>query len=172
MVDPESGRLDAVQCGPWRKDWSPLSTSQLLTWSLGGGDILDGKTGQAIDPLSGEVVEDGSYIDDDTGRTVPLCSTQVVVQCCIQQIVAVLCARKSVASKLTLRQSINSLQKPITSCITVQNWLNNQRHFIYMQYGPAWLCVIWIELRTLVAFASPTLTGLAVDPYKGPHGQG
>lgn len=34
------------------------------------GDILDGKTGQAIDPLSGEVVEDGSYIDDDTGLAV------------------------------------------------------------------------------------------------------
>ena len=63
-----------MQCNAGReeKDWSPLSTSQLLTWSLGGGDILDGKTGQAVDPLSGEVVEDGSYIDDDTGRTVPV----------------------------------------------------------------------------------------------------
>lgn len=46
---------------------------------------MDGKTGQAVDPLSGEVVEDGSYIDDDTGRTVPLRWLYNVVYSKLQQ---------------------------------------------------------------------------------------
>ena len=73
-MDPESGRLDAEQSKALGcEDWSGLNSC------LGRGDILDGKTGQAIDPLSGEVVEDGSYIDDGTGRTVPLRWWQSVV---------------------------------------------------------------------------------------------
>eukprot|EP00913_Durusdinium_trenchii_P020754 g19494.t1 len=34
------------------------------------GHILDGKSGQEIDPLTGEVVDDGSYIDEGTGLAI------------------------------------------------------------------------------------------------------